>query len=523
MPLKMVEPTKHSRSGVYRVRLTVPENLREAAFRLYGVRREFTENLGTKDKREALALAPAALGTIQAKLEAIRAAHEGKGRTLSNRQVRAVVGEWYKAEVRAYEDNPGSAEDWSAFHLQHTSEADPEDGTYEPDDAALIEANGLLSRQNIVADEASIKAVAVALWGMKAQVADLMVRRARGDYSPDPIMETIPSLPASPRGATVPIDSIVKGWARDQGYDPDAKPIPRNYYDRHRTATRLGTFLTHTDAARVTKADAVAWKQSMAGKSLATVANDISEMSAVWKWAIANGKLNDNPFAGILPPKKSRNKKATRRPYTDAEAVTILEAARHETGAHKWLPWVLALTGARLTEICQGVKEDLVMIEGTPFLRIHRDDDERAEGETVRSVKNEASIRTIPIHPRLVKEGFAAYVAALPAGSPLFPDILPDKQFGNRGTTAQKVLSKWLRGKLKISDKRISPAHSWRHYWIDAARRVGMHPEVRDAITGHTDDRNESHSYGLGLREMPARLIEEMEKISLPDALKGVL
>ena len=260
------------------------------------------------------------------------------------------------------------------------------------------------------------------------------------------------------------------------------------------------------------------WKEAAqeAGKSPATVANDISEMSAVWRWAMAHGKATENPFSGILPPKKARKKKATRRPYTDEEAVSILAAARREHGALRWLPWVLAATGSRLSEVCQATKADVVERDGLTFLRIHADEEDRAEGEAQRSVKNEGSERMVPIHPALQAEGFLSYIAGLPTGSPLFPDIKPDKTFGNRGTSAQKIIGRWLRQKLEITDPKISPNHSWRHWWIDKARVAGMHPEIRNAITGHADDGNESHRYGLGWKAMPQALANAMAIIKFP-------
>ena len=51
------------------------------------------------------------------------------------------------------------------------------------------------------------------------------------------------------------------------------------------------------------------------------------------------------------------------------------QKARTETGFLRWLPWVLCLTGARLNEICQAVREDIkvsVSIPGTTWL-IHAD------------------------------------------------------------------------------------------------------------------------------------------------------
>ena len=220
---------------------------------------------------------------------------------------------------------------------------------------------------------------------------------------------------------------------------------------------------------RVAKADAVRWKEDMQRRNLhtSTVRNDLSECSAVWKWAIRNGKLPEgtiNPFDGISPPKAMKCRREARG-FTQAEAVTILTAAREQRGVLRWAPWVCSLTGARLNEICQSVKEDVTAVDGVPVLRIHD------EGEG-RSVKNADSRRTVPLHPALVTEGFVSYVASLPHGSPLFPDVRPDAVFGLRSTEAGRKVGKWLREMLGLDDPRISPNHSWRYFYVDACRRV---------------------------------------------------
>jgi site-specific recombinase XerC len=124
-------------------------------------------------------------------------------------------------------------------------------------------------------------------------------------------------------------DDLLKGWARDHGFDLDARPIARAAYDRQRTLERLASFLGHRDAIKVAKPDAVRWKEEMQARGLAaaTIRNDLSEMSAVWRWSIRNGKLEVNPFEGVAPPKE-KGKKRQRRAFTEAEAVTILTAAR---------------------------------------------------------------------------------------------------------------------------------------------------------------------------------------------------
>lgn len=89
-------------------------------------------------------------------------------------------------------------------------------------------------------------------------------------------------------------------------------------------------------------------------------------------------------------------------------------------------------------------------------------------------------------------------MAAFPAGSPLWPDVAPDKVFGLRSVTAGRKVARWLRGDLGIKDPLISPNHSWRHWFIGACRVV-MPIEVRSAITGHSAKMDESAAYGDGM------------------------
>jgi integrase len=291
--------------------------------------------------------------------------------------------------------------------------------------------------------------------------------------------------------------------------------VPRAYYDRQRTLERLGQFLGHRDAHKVTKADAVRWKEDMQGRGLtvATIRNDLAEMSALWKHAMGLDRLAMNPFAGISPPKPKR-KRQERRPFTDEEAARILMAARSQKGFMRWVPWLCCLTGARLAEVAQCQRHDVTEIDGIKVLRIHDEGDD-PDG-AVKSVKNTTSVRTIPLHPALIAEGFWDYAQALPRGSALFPDARPDKQFGLRSTVVGKRIVRWIRGPLGITDDRISPSHSWRHWFIDACRQVEMHPEVRDALTGHSNARNESARYGDGMGRFIGNLAEAISKVRCP-------
>jgi integrase len=149
-----------------------------------------------------------------------------------------------------------------------------------------------------------------------------------------------------------------------------------------------------------------------------------------------------------------------------------------------------------------------------PMLRITDEGD--VDQDAPRSLKNEDSRRDVPIHPALVAEGFLDYARGLPTGSPLFPDAKPDKVFGLWSTNAGKKISRWLKQDLNIRDERLSPNHSWRHYFIEACRRVGMNQEVRSALTGHSARMDESAGYGDAIKTFVHLLADNLAKVMSP-------
>lgn len=540
MALNMARPTKHPRTGIYHVRLAVPEPLRATAKALLGAGRELVENLRTKDPKVAKEAAAAAVARLQAKLAAVRDAHAGLPPKVPEQAIHALAGAFYREQMDHWGADPGHARRWEAeqFAILDAAEDGPVD-----DDRPMDEGNRQLLPTPSEADwEASrrllqgagyqpikdaVDRLAVEVAAARFRFAQVMEARARGDWRQDRTPEEFPPLPqlpsTAPREASLPagptVDALLRGWALDAGHSPDAKPVSRAYYDRMRTMEKLVAFVGHREALRITKADAVRWKESMQAQpkppSPLTIRNDFSEMSAIWRNAIRNGRVPEgcNPFYGISPPKpKSRAPK--RRPFTKDEAVTILRAAREKTGYMRWVPWVCCLTGARLSEICQGTTEDIAEVDGVVVLSITDEGDDDEAG--VRSLKNEGSRRQVPIHPTLIAEGFLDYIKGLRPGSALFPDTPPDTMFGRRGTNTSKAISRWMRGTLEITDPKISPNHSWRHWFIDACRKTGMHPEVRKALTGHTGGQDEGDRYGVGMGSFVGLLAEAIAKVEPP-------
>ena len=167
----------------------------------------------------------------------------------------------------------------------------------------------------------------------------------------------------------------------------------------------------------------------------------------------------------------------------------------------RWVPWLCAYSGARVSEVCQLRAEDIIQQEGVWCMHFTPD---------AGPLKTVSSERAVPLHPALLESNFLDYVGRVRSG-PLFPSLKPNA-FGSRGGNGTKVLGRWVRS-LGITDPRISPMHSWRHRLRTLARRHGLAPDLVDAITGHRR-RTVADSYG----EFPApALLRELSKIPAVD------
>ncbi|HJQ59876.1 MAG TPA: site-specific integrase [Vineibacter sp.] len=269
---------------------------------------------------------------------------------------------------------------------------------------------------------------------------------------------------------------------------PNAKT--RDTYERR--AKAFADFLAHDDAGRVTTADVRRWLASLKADGLtAKTINDgyLAAIKSLFQAALLDDRLATNPaFGRGIALIEDRTKARSRRPYTDAEAKAILTAARGEEGSRRWLPWLMAYTGARISELAQLVEGDVHPRAAVPYLSIDADDDSK-------SIKNAPSRRQVPLHPALIKAGFLKFVAAATKGAPLFDD-LPVSMYGKRGDAASKRYGRWTRD-MGITDPR-AVAHSWRHKMEDALREIDAPREVRDAILGHATP-GQGSDYGAGV------------------------
>ncbi|MEA1619213.1 tyrosine-type recombinase/integrase [Erythrobacter sp. T5W1-R] len=463
---------KRSKTGLWTARKEIPADVRAA----YGKREEKKSWPAELTAGQAKAELASWLIPIEERIALLRASADQTAVTLSQRQSRALAGEWYHAQVALYEENPGRPEDWW-FTREELEPDDPEEreaGRVRPTAWLIDEREKLLLEKGLRLTAGAADALLQEMGDVWVSLCDLMERRAQGDYGPDPLAETLPSPEAAPTKAKAAVS--LKQLFED--YAASGASSPRTVAKWRPHVNSFVAHIGHDDVTKVTPADVNGWVKALIAKPLAVKTVQDSYLPAIkiiLADAVAQGLIPSNPAAGV----KVRGPKTTQtrgKGLTDAEAETILKAALgpHPKSlpaftalARRWVPWVCAYTGARVNEITQLRAMDIREEDGVWIIHI------TPEAGSVKTGK----ARKVPIHSHLIDQGFHKLGKAGDA-TPLFYDPKAMRGGSKTATQATKMgerLAKWVRS-LGVEEG-VQPNHGWRHRFKTVARAVRMDSE----------------------------------------------
>lgn len=452
--------------------------------------------------------------------------------TLSQKDATHLSGEVYALLVSRFEEEPGTPDMWAAVKAYNRAVREGRIETGPPLTADDITANlsaadvfGAGLTDGINALDRSPERIAKALEDRFGRLADWVLmkhrliidsesrlklllqvekastlaaiqlkRNADGDYRPDPEADRFGKYePKKPAAAPVPappagysLDTLFEHWIKE------TKPAPSTIATRKGQIRKLKDFLGHEDAQRITEADIVRWKDSLIAEGLRPGKSHLAAIKTLLSHAVANKAVTGITENVALPVKDGGAGKAkageSALPYSDAEVAKLLRiAAKEKDPAKRWVPWLTALTGARVGEITQAWGRNVVNIDGVPFLLIRPAPDGG-------SLKNAHSERDVPIHPAIIAQGFLEFVAKKGDG-PLFyagtgrraarSKDERSRRHPSKGTANR--LSTWIR-ELGFNNPRQAPNHALRHWFKSACMRAGSPDSVADAIQGHGRD-----------------------------------
>jgi integrase len=552
MVLSMSRPHRRRGSRFFQLRQRVPADLVSVVGK-----REVSFSLKTDDPSEAKRLQTQELAKLQAHWDELRRKHridalrdndasqdktEAVSCILSERDAYKRAEWMYGHRLTLHRENPSQQRFWPTELYQHMWKSSKVSLSCQDNGKISVQANisfaqadkicqlekwclehaeTVLYVHEIATDDASTIRVAKAIAAQVQRASLTLIALAHG--APEPTSS--PTQPATAATRPTPVSSKLSGLVEAWWREAEKTGKSASTYESYSNTMRLLTaFLGHDDAQRVTADEIVRFKDHrLASKkrngeplSATTVRNsDLAALKAIFGWAVNNRRLPENPAAGVTVPKVAKVK-LREREFTTEEARTLLRAASQlrpgrelpqTYAAKRWIPWLLAFTGARVGEIAQMRRQDLrkVEIDGHPdgvwVLRI------TPEAGTVKTKQ----AREVPLHPQLVELGFIDFVERAP-GDRLF--LVPDaegKVTGQLGGLKNR-LTEFAR--QYVSDSGVSPNHSWRHRFRTIATEAGVASNVIDAICGWSA-RSVGERYGSISLKARADAVSRLPNISL--------
>lgn len=317
------------------------------------------------------------------------------------------------------------------------------------------------------------------------------------------------AAPTSPTPSSSEGLTITAAHALYLAETPDLSPRTRREWE---TAVREFTRL-HGDmqVEDITRSVMIAFKDDLRShvtakgkpREPATVNKLLTGLRSILQVAIDKKNLaQPNPAANLTIRIKKRGSGKKRLPLliSDIERVRVPPEDRDY-----WLWRLLVYTGARLGEIAQLRKSDIIVRGDVPCISISDDEGRR--------VKTPGSVRVVPIH-RDIRFEFVSWVQGRPDG-PLWPGYWREDN-GQMVPHSDPASKRWNRSLLLAgvhNDKKC--IHSLRHAYKDWLRETTSDEELRDAIMGHTGHGGVGRDYGSG--HYIEKLRREIDKIDLEE------
>lgn len=523
MVLSMPRPYKHQKTGVYWYRQRVPAHLKSVArdqtvtVNVDGhlshpkVGETIQVSLGTKDPAEAKRLSNEA----QSQFDQVWLSFSSAPVKLTQKQIVALSGELYETFRAVLEEDPGLSAEWAERRRLREGQPLP------PVERRALMINpprsleerlgswveGALREHHLTVDAETYQRLLIEFDRAIGDIAVLLERRSKGDYSPDTVAQRFPPV------QIVKPTTLKTGAKASAGDDPST--LTGLLAHKQRTQTKKDdtfekyrgclkdfiAFIGHEEAKRITKDDARRWRDALIKRGLAKKTINDQYLTSL-KVALNHGvKEFDLPYNVAANIRDERDAPAPigSKGYSAEQAKAILQATFRGTAKNLevpyqralfWVPWICAYTGLRVTEVTQFQGRHLREENGIPYLLITPED-----GST--KGKN---AWTTGIHAHLIELGLLDMLRAIgngPAFYTPYPDGTDLKALSDhRAKSAGDKIAEWVRDEVGIAAPGNRPSHAWRHAFTTLSRTYKMDKEARDYMMGSRSQTDAREGYG---------------------------
>ena len=339
------------------------------------------------------------------------------------------------------------------------------------------------------------------------ETMDAAQERLRSD--PKPLMDVIQALeepdakPLMSESPSVSVPQEPLTWTdmaalylKEHG--SNVKPTTlKNLEHNYRVIGTVFETIDVTDMRTHTRADLIALRtELLTTRKPSTVNNLITQMSTVFDWAVNNDHIAKAYTAKL---KLTKGTDSEREAFTRDQVVKLVAHA-NTMPIDSWQRWgltVLAITGARVGEVAQLTKQDLLEVDGLLCISINEDAPDK-------SIKNKFSNRVVPLVDGALGFNLEEFRKGVELGA------LASIQ-GISGIQVRKLLGKAMRDILGLGQGSTQTLHSLRHHMASSMKSEGVPVAYAQAILGHSSGTITYDDYGSDIP--PKVLAEVLERL----------
>lgn len=273
-------------------------------------------------------------------------------------------------------------------------------------------------------------------------------------------------------------------------YQRDAKGIIEKTIDMHVSRLEKLKDWLETENREISFDSITLWLGSLTDLTAKTKKQYIFSGQSFWKWAIKNDEGFKSQFKELVAPfekhefevnRTEKRSKPKRKAFTVADVKKLYHACKtaNKREILTDLFMIGAHSGARIEEICQLRKEDVIDDEGVLSFDVYKS-------------KTEAGVRYTPVHPvikpiieRLIKESTDGFLIKSPAGN----------KYGIRSDAYSKQFGR-LKTACGYNEQFVF--HSLRATMITQLHRADVPPITIAAMIGHETGTVTFDVYGKG-------------------------
>jgi integrase len=407
-------------NGSYSARKRLPDDVREDYGRVYGQHYEVKFSAPASTKRhDAERLFHEWKAETDARIGTIRARRKGDGVSLTRQQTRALAGEWYHWFMRATLspiDRNGSAYATTFMKpcvrplaMTYGTPTIPtiSGGTMRTSGRPVLadagETSQFLTMKGLVLNNETRDQFLDFLYDDLSAALKRLMRQADGDYSPDKYSERFPKFEGADKGQT-PVQ-LFDQWVNER------KPSQGTVESWQYVFREMEAHFKGRSASSIRPDEAQQWIRSLVTeeRSAHVVRRTwLGASKAVFGWAAEHKHLPRNAFQHVkITVPKSIKLRETPAFYPEEQRIIlgaslrIAGVTKPDEAAKRWIPWLCAYTGARVGELAQLRKEDVIERDGIRAIRI------TPEAGTVKSRQT----RVVPLHEHLTAQGFLKFAS----------------------------------------------------------------------------------------------------------------